>query len=321
MGDNKEVKRWNFGANEVVERSSSFTIRDYLNNLISNLDGRDKRPVIPLGHGDPSPFPSFRTDQAAVEAICDAVRSTKFNNYSSSSGIPVARKAVAEYLSRDLSYQISPKDVHITAGCLQAVEILISALATPGANILLPRPSYPMYDSRAAFCQLEVRYFDLLPENGWDVDLDGVEALADDKTVAIVVINPCNPCGNVFSCQHLQKIAEKASKLGILVIADEVYDHLAFGDTPFVSMAEFAEIVPVVVLGAISKRWFVPGWRLGWMVTLDPHSIMKDSGFVQSLTNVLNMSTDPATFIQSNFFALVAMSSLRDKTFIQMTNR
>ncbi|XP_010450440.1 PREDICTED: tyrosine aminotransferase [Camelina sativa] len=298
MGDNKEVKRWNFGANEVVERSSSFTIRDYLYNLISNLDGRDNRPVIPLGQGDPSPFPSFRTDQAAVEAICDAVRSTKFNNYSSSSGIPVARKAVAEYLSRDLSYQISPKDVHITAGCLQAVEILISALATPGANILLPRPSYPMYDSRAAFCQLEVRYFDLLPENGWDVDLHGVEALADDKTVAIVVINPCNPCGNVFSRQHLQKIAETASKLGILVIADEVYDHLAFGDKPFVSMAEFAEIVPVVVLGAISKRWFVPGWRLGWMVTLDPHSIMKDSGFVQSLTNVLNMSTDPATFIQ-----------------------
>lgn len=116
-------------------------------------------------------------------------------------------RAVAEYLSRDLSYQISPDDVHITAGCLQAIEILISALATPGANILLPRPTYPMYDSRASFSQLEVRYFDLLPENGWDVDLVAVEALADDKTVAIVLINPCNPCGNVFSRQHLQKVS------------------------------------------------------------------------------------------------------------------
>jgi tyrosine aminotransferase len=94
------------------------------------------------------------------------------------------------------------------------------------------------------------------------------------------------------------KIAETACKLGILVIADEVYDHFAFGDKPFVSMAEFAELVPVIVLGAISKRWFVPGWRLGWMVTLDPHGIMKDSGFVQTLINVVNMSTDPATFIQ-----------------------
>lgn len=81
-----------------------------------------------------------------------------------------------------------------------------------------------------------------------------------------------------MSSLHGDKIAETACKLGILLIADEVYDHYAFGDKPFVSMAEFAEIVPVVLLGAISKRWFVPGWRLGWMVTLDPHSIMKDSG-------------------------------------------
>ncbi|CAN8323536.1 unnamed protein product [Cochlearia groenlandica] len=291
-------KRWNFGSNDLVERSSSLSIRQYLQALLSHLDSGDSRPIVPLGHGDPSPFPIFRTDPSAVEAVCDAVRSTKFNNYASSSGIPLARTAVAEYLSRDLSYKISPNDVHITAGCLQAIEILISALATPGANILLPRPTYPMYDARASFSHLEVRYFDLLPENGWDVDLDAVEALADDKTVAIVVINPCNPCGNVFSRQHLQKIAETASKLGILVIADEVYDHYAFGYKPFVSMAEFADIVPVIVLGAISKRWFVPGWRLGWMVTLDPHSIMKDSGFLQSLTNVLNMSTDAATFIQ-----------------------
>ncbi|CAH2079535.1 unnamed protein product [Thlaspi arvense] len=86
------AKRWNFGANEVVERSSSLSIREYLNTLISNLDAGDARTVIPLGHGDPSPFPRFSTDPSAVEAICDSVRSAKFNNYSSASGIPVARK-------------------------------------------------------------------------------------------------------------------------------------------------------------------------------------------------------------------------------------
>lgn len=68
------------------------------------------------------------------------------------------------------------------------------------------------------------------------------------------------------------------------MIADEVYMNIVFGDQPFVSMAEFAEIVPVIMLGGISKRWFVPGWRFGWMVTLDPHNIMKDSG-VCCLTN------------------------------------
>ena len=167
----------------------------------------------------------------------------------------------------------------------------MSTLAVPGANILLPRPSYPMYDSRAAFSQLEIRRYDLLPENGWEVDLDAVEALADEKTAAILVINPCNPCGNVFSRQHLQKIAETASKLGVLVIADEVYKDITFGETPFVSMAEFADIVPVMLLGSISKRWCVPGWRFGWMATLDPHNIMKDSGVCCCLINLLQVNS------------------------------
>lgn len=113
---------------------------------------------------------------------------------------------MAEYLSRDLSYQISPKDVYLTAGGHQAIEVLISTLAVPGANILMPRPTYPMYDSRASFSQLEIRRYDLLPENGWEVDLNTVEALADERTVALLLINPCNPCANVFSRQHLQKV-------------------------------------------------------------------------------------------------------------------
>ncbi|KAL1219372.1 Tyrosine aminotransferase [Cardamine amara subsp. amara] len=292
------AKRWNFGANQTIDESCSQHVRGFLDLLADKLDSNDDRSVIPLGHGDPSPFPTFRTDPAAVEAVCDALRSAKFNHYSTSTGLPLARKAVAEYLSRDLSYKISQNDVYLTAGCHQAIEVLISTLAVPGVNILMPRPTYPMYDSRASFSQLEIRRYDLLPENGWEVDLNAIETLADEKTVALLLINPCNPCGNVFSRQHLQKIAETASKLGVLVIADEVYMNIVFGDKPFVSMAEFSEIVPVIMIGGISKRWFVPGWRFGWMLTLDPHNIMKDSGLVRSLANILNMSTDPTTFIQ-----------------------
>ncbi|KAL0885548.1 hypothetical protein Bca101_009531 [Brassica carinata] len=226
MGETGGGKRWNFGANEVVELSCSQNVPDFMNLLADNLDRNDTRPVVPLAHGDPSPYPSFRTDPTAVEAVCDALR---FNHYSTSS-VPLNEglsRAVAEHLSQGLSYQICPNHA--------------------------------------------------------------VEALADDKTAAILVVNPSNPCGN---------IAETASKLGILVIADEVYRNITFGETPFVSMVEFAETVPVMVLGSISKRWAVPGWRFGWMVTLDPHNIMKDSGLVHSLANVLNMSTDPTTFIQ-----------------------
>lgn len=83
---------------------------------------------------------------------------------------------------------------------------MVSVLARPGSNILLPRPGYPQYEARASFDHLEVRHYYLLPEKGWEVDLDAVEALVDHNTTAIVIINPSNPCGNVFTYQHLEKV-------------------------------------------------------------------------------------------------------------------
>lgn len=115
-------------------------------------------------------------------------------------------RAVAEHLSKDVRYQISADDVYLTVGCTQAIEVVVSVLARPGANILLPRPGYPQYEARAGCSNLEARHFDLLPEKGWEVDLDSVEALADENTVAMVIINPSNPCGNVFTAQHLKKV-------------------------------------------------------------------------------------------------------------------
>jgi tyrosine aminotransferase len=116
-------------------------------------------------------------------------------------------RAIAEYLSCDLPYKLSSDDVFVTSGCVQAIDVALAMLARPGANILLPRPCFPVYELCAGFKNLEVRYFDLLPEKGWEADLNAIETLADQNTVAIVVINPGNPCGNVYSYQHLNKVS------------------------------------------------------------------------------------------------------------------
>ncbi|KAJ0052419.1 hypothetical protein Pint_02313 [Pistacia integerrima] len=223
-------------------------------------------------------LPARRTATVAEDAVVDALRSANHNCYSPAVGVLPARRAIADNLNCDLPYKVSTDDVYLTAGGKQAIEVILAVLARPGANILLPRTSDPFYEDFASHLNLEFRHFDLLPEKNWEVDLDAMEALADENTLAMVIINPGNPCGNVFTYQHLQKIAVTARKLGIMVISDEVYENITFGTTPYVRMGVFGPMVPVLTLGSLSKRWIVPGWRLGWLVTCDPNGILQKLG-------------------------------------------
>ncbi|KAI3937806.1 hypothetical protein MKW92_036381 [Papaver armeniacum] len=263
--------------NEKLKPSTDISIGGALDILRSHLNVKDERPTIPLGHGDPSPFACFRTTHVADDALSNAAKSAKFNSYVPVGGILPARRSVAEYLSGDLPYKLSPEDVFLTSGCRQAIEVIISVLSYPGANILIPKPGH----------------FDLLPEKAWEIDIGAVEALSDQNTVAIVVINPGNPCGNARI-----HVAETAKRLGIPVIADEVYGHLTFGSNPFVPMGVFGSIVPVFTLGSISKRWLLPGWRLGWLVITDPNGFLQGAEIPSSIKQYLNMSNNPASVIQ-----------------------
>ncbi|KQJ94595.1 nicotianamine aminotransferase A [Brachypodium distachyon] len=256
------------------------------------------RPVLPLAHGDPSVFPAFRTAIEAEDAVAAALRTGELNCYPAGVGLPAARRAVAEHLSQSLPYKLSQDDIFLTAGGTQAIEAIIPVLAQPGTNILLPKPGYPNYEARAAFNNLEVRHFNLLPEKGWEIDVDSLESIADKNTTAMVIINPNNPCGSVYSFEHLTKVAEVARKLGILVIADEVYGKLVLGSAPFIPMGVFGHIAPVLTIGSLSKSWIVPGWRLGWIAVCDPKKVLQETKIATSITNFLNVSTDPATFIQ-----------------------
>ncbi|KAG6637269.1 hypothetical protein I3843_11G162800 [Carya illinoinensis] len=285
--------------NHGVDTASTITIKGILSLLMQSIDENGNKRVISLGMGDPSAYSCFHTTHVAEEAVVDAIQSEKFNGYAPTVGLPQTRIAIAEYLSRDLPYKLSADDVFITSGCTQAIDVALAMLACPGANILLPRPGFPIYELCAGFRNLEVRYFDLLPEKGWEVDLNAIEALADQNTVALVVINPGNPCGNVYSYQHLKEIAETANRLRILVIADEVYGHLAFGKNPFVPMGVFGSEVPVLTLGSLSKRWIVPGWRLGWFVTTDPAGMFREPKIIERIKKYFDILGGPATFIQA----------------------
>ncbi|XP_015059661.1 probable aminotransferase TAT2 isoform X1 [Solanum pennellii] len=284
-----------------LETPTNITIKKILGLLMGIIDGdgERKREVISLGIGDPTAHSCFHTTNEAKEAVVESLLIDKFNGYSPSAGLPTTRKAIASYLSRDLCYELSQEDVYITVGCTQAIEIALSFLAKPNSNILLPRPGFPTYALCASFRNIEIRYYDLLPQNNWQLNLEAIEDLVDQNTIAIVIINPGNPCGNVYSYDHLKKIAETAKKVKTLIIADEVYGHLAFGETPFTSMGLFSSITPILTLGSLSKRWLIPGWRLGWFVINDPNCIFKSPKIIEHINNYCDLCASPTTFIQA----------------------
>ncbi|KAL9236440.1 hypothetical protein vseg_011112 [Gypsophila vaccaria] len=306
----------NSNNNSNDKSQNMMTIKGIISIIMSQIDENNKGNVISLGMGDPTTYTCFTTTIVAQHAVVHALSTSMFNGYSPTVGLPQTRLAISEYLSRDLPYKLAMDDVFVTSGCTNAIDIALTMVAKPGANVLIPKPGFPIYELCASFRQIEVRHYDLVPDKGWEIDLNMVESLVDERTVAIVVINPGNPCGNVYSYNHLLQIAETAKKLGILVIADEVYGHLVFGKNKFVPLGTFGSIAPVMTLGSLSKRWLVPGWRLGWLAMTDPNCLFKQPKFMERLKKYFDIYGGPPTFIQA---AVPEILEKTDEVFFKKT--
>lgn len=134
----------------------------------------------------------------------------------------MARKAIAKYSAHQSSEEIHPDNVILTSGCSAALEYCILALAEKGQNVLIPRPGFCLYQTLTEGLGIEVRYYDLLPEKQWQADLKQLESLIDENTAALLINNPSNPCGSVFSKEHLEDLLAICEKYYLPIIADEV---------------------------------------------------------------------------------------------------
>ncbi|KAJ6790754.1 putative aminotransferase TAT2 [Iris pallida] len=271
------------------------SIRGVVSELLSVANA--EKVLISLGVGDASSYQCFSEGKPFSGPLVHSVEAGTFDCYPHSFGSPSARRAVAEYLSKGLKHCLCESDVFLTSGGTQAVQVALTVLCTPGCNVLLPRPGFPPYESFCEICNMEARYYDLLPQRNWEMDLDQVRSLADCNTVALVVINPNNPCGSVYSPKHLLQIAETAGDLNIPIVADETYAHMAYGGSKFVPMASFTNLASVITLGSLSKRFLVPGWRLGWVAFCDPLGTLKQVKVGMEL--LMNVTAGPASVIQA----------------------
>ena len=152
----------------------------------------------------------------------------------------------------------------------------MTGLLNPGDNILLPKPGFPLYQVICDAHKIQCKFYDLLPEKNWEVDVAQLESLVDENTKAILVNNPSNPCGSVYSKEHLEQILAVADHHKLPVIADEIYGDMVFGDNIFFPMASLTKTVPVVAVGGLAKKFLIPGWRVGWLMVHDRNDVLKE---------------------------------------------
>ncbi|XP_057692145.1 tyrosine aminotransferase [Corythoichthys intestinalis] len=279
----------------------SLMAENTLNPIRAIVDGMQLSPnpdkaMIALSIGDPTVFGNLPLDDAVIQAIKDALDSHKYNGYAPSIGYLKSRQAVANFYSCSEA-PLEAEDVILTSGCSQAIDLVISVLCNPGDNILVPRPGFSLYKTLAVSLGIEVRFYNLLPEKSWEVDLQHLESLIDERTSLLIVTNPSNPCGSVFTKEHQQKILTVASRNCIPILADEIYSNMVFPGCDCPSLASLSNDVPIISCGGLAKRWLVPGWRMGWILIHDKNNIF-GSEIRQGLVKLSQRILGPCTIIQ-----------------------
>ena len=206
--------------------------------------------------GDPNQF-GFRPPEWVTSAIMDALRDPKYSAYCPSEGDPDLRAAIGKIEG------VSPDYVTIHSGLSEGIDFLFQALVNPGENLLLPSPSYPLYNSKLRVNGGTDNYYPT-DENFVPI-VEDIRKKINQKTKGIVVINPNNPTGAVYPRKILQEIVNIAGEHKLPLIADEIYDKMTLDEDHAVNLRELAGELPLISGNGISKNFIYPGSRVGYL--------------------------------------------------------
>ena len=245
-------------------------------------------PVIGFGAGEPD----FPTPQAIVDAAIAACSDPVNHKYTPAGGLPELREAIAAKTIRDSGFACEAANVLVTNGGKHAVYNTCAALLDPGDEVILPAPywtTYPESITLAGGVPVEIATD---ASAGFRVTIEQLEAARTDRTKAMFFVSPSNPTGAVYPRDEIEAIGRWAVEHGVWIIADEIYEHLVYGDNEHHSMPV---VVPeladqCVILNGVAKTYAMTGWRVGWMI--GPADVIKAAANLQShaTSNVANVA-------------------------------
>jgi alanine-synthesizing transaminase len=239
----------------------SYAIRDVI--LPAQELEKKGNKILHLNIGDPNQY-DFDTPQHMKDALYEAAQQG-YNGYAPSEGYLELRKAIVQREKNRNNVSYTVNDICVTTGVTEALQILLEASLDPNDELLIPGPTYPQY-------QLITRVNDALPipyrcleEEGWQPDVDQIRRKVSNRTKAIVLINPNNPTGALYSRKIIKEIIDIAGEYNIPLVSDEIYDDLTFSEKQ-IATASLGKDVPIITFNGFSKVYLVPGWRLGYLM-------------------------------------------------------
>ena len=258
---------------KVSNRASSieYAIRDVVVPAIElENQGHD---IIRLNIGDPLAYEGLPTPVHMIEKYKNAL-DRQDNGYGPSYGLDELREAISQSeLSK--GWNCSPDDVYVTHGVTEALQVIFAAFLEENDIVLAPGPHYPPYMAYPQMYGAKTVEYRLKSSEEWKIDLDDISDKMNDSVKLLVLINPNNPTGNIATESEIDKLINIAEKWpNCTIIADEIYDGLDFSDN-FISVASRSKSVPIITLNGVSKVYFAPGWRIGYMAWHDPNNRLR----------------------------------------------
>jgi alanine-synthesizing transaminase len=239
-----------------------YEIRGQLAHHAGELEKRGYE-IISLNIGNPGLY-GFRTPETMRLAMIENLAQAE--PYCHQKGIFPAREAVVMQQQERGIQGISAEEVFIGNGVSELIDLSLRAMLNRGDEVLVPSPDYPLWSAAVALNGGKVKYYPCDPGRGFQPDVAGIEALIGPNTKAIVIINPNNPTGAVYGRDTLETIVGLATRHGIVVLADEIYDQMVYDDAQFVPIATLAQDTVCLTFSGLSKVYRACGYRVGWCV-------------------------------------------------------
>ena len=244
--------------------------------------------LLKLNIGNPAPW-GLNTPEPIMTDVVHNLRDAQ--GYSDARGIYSARVAVAQYYQTLGVRDVQPDDVFLGNGVSELIVMSLQGLLNTGDEVLVPSPDYPLWTGAVSLCGGRAVHYRCDEERDWEPDLAHVAASITPKTRALVIINPNNPTGAVYSRDILLGLLDIARKHNLLVLSDEIYDKILFDGAVHECAAALAPDLLVLTMSGLSKTYRAAGLRSGWLAVSGPKA--RSEEYLEGLQLLANMRLCP----------------------------